>query len=164
MKIIMDKIISDIEIGTGYYDSPIGLLKVCSNVNGITALDFVLSKDTAENQIFHIPEAVSQLKEYFDGNRKEFELPVVLNGTVFQNKVWEALTNVKYGSTASYKDIAILVNSEKAFRAVGMANNKNPVAIIVPCHRVIGSDGTLVGYGGGIDKKIWLLEHEKRNK
>lgn len=164
MKIIKDIDVSTLPIGIGYYNSPIGLIRVCANEYGVTELDFVTERDADEIQIGYISGALLQLKEYFEGERKEFDLPVVLNGTTFQKAVWEALTLIKYGETASYKDIAISVNNEKASRAVGMANNRNPVALIVPCHRVIGSDGSLVGYGGGIDKKIWLLEHEKKNK
>lgn len=164
MNIINEKSASKLSEGIGYYNSPIGLIEIRCNEYGITRLDFVSEKDREENQEFHIAEAISQLKEYFEGKRKEFDLPVVLNGTAFQNKVWQTLTTVKYGDTASYKDIARLIDNEKASRAVGMANHRNPVAIIVPCHRVIGTNGSLVGYGGGIDKKIWLLEHEKTGK
>jgi len=147
----------------GYFDSPMGLIKICGNEHGITSLDFVHEKDQIELQNEIIIEAILQLKEYFNGNRKEFNLPVFLEGTAFQIRVWEMLTTVKYGRTATYKDIASLVNNEKASRAIGGANNKNPVAIIIPCHRIIGSNGKLIGYAGGLDKKQWLLEHEMRN-
>ena len=164
MEIIKDGNSSSMQSGVGYYNSPIGLIKICCNSHGITELDFVSSKDIADKQDSLITKCISQLGEYFKGKRKEFDLPVVLNGTAFQNKVWEKLTTVKYGETASYKELAILAGNEKACRAVGMANNKNPVALIVPCHRIIGSNGSLTGYAGGIDKKQWFLEHEKKNK
>jgi O-6-methylguanine DNA methyltransferase len=164
MEIITDKNILVLPVGVGYYNSPIGLIKLQGNEYGITELDFVSSKDVEEKPMYHIHGAISQLHEYFQGSRKDFDIPIVLNGTPFQIKVWKTLTTVKYGQTASYKEIAGLINNEKGCRAVGMANNKNPVALIVPCHRIIGSNGSLTGYAGGIDKKLWLLEHEKRNK
>lgn len=103
-----------------------------------------------------------ELTEYLAGKRKIFTVPFTLKGTDFQMKVWNALCAIPYGETRSYKDIAVAVGSPKAFRAVGMANNKNPISIIVPCHRVIGADGSLVGYGGGLDMKTALLNLEKR--
>lgn len=108
--------------------------------------------------------AFNQLKEYFDGKRKVFDFPYELHGTEFQKKVWKALCDIPYGETCSYKDIAIAVGNSKASRAVGMANNKNPIFIIVPCHRVIGANGKLVGYGGGLGMKTTLLELEKKYK
>ena len=102
-----------------------------------------------------------QLKEYFEGKRKEFNVPIEAKGTEFQNKVWKALLDIPYGETRSYKDIAIAIGNEKACRAIGMANNKNPISIIIPCHRVVGSNGKLIGYGGGLDKKEKLLNIEK---
>jgi len=108
-----------------------------------------------------LKDCVRQLDEYFIGKRKEFELELLPQGTPFQMKVWQKLMEIPYGKTASYKDIAEAVDSPKAVRAVGGANNKNKICIIIPCHRVIGSDGSLVGYGGGIWRKEWLLKHEK---
>ncbi len=102
--------------------------------------------------------------EYFAGSRKEFDIPLKLYGTEFQIKVWKALEVIPYGETKSYKDIAICIDNPKGCRAVGLANNRNPIPIIIPCHRVIGANGKLVGYGGGIDKKIFLLELEKNKK
>src|SRR5438270_10445169 len=101
-----------------------------------------------------------QLSEYFAGQRTRFDLPLDLRGTPFQRRCWEALLNIPYGKTASYADIAKTVGSPRGFRAVGMANNRNPVAIIVPCHRVIATGGTLCGYGGGLPTKEWLLRLE----
>lgn len=164
IKINKQKVSSELATGVGYFDSLIGLIKVCGNEQGIASLDFVQQKDKIEMPNEIINEAIVQLNEYFKGTRKEFDLPVSLEGTDFQISVWDMLTTVKYGETATYKDIAKLVNNEKASRAIGGANNKNPVAIIIPCHRIIGSNGKLVGYAGGLDKKQWLLEHEMRNK
>ena len=109
-------------------------------------------------------KAYKQLQEYFDGNRKQFDLPYRLNGTEFQKKVWNELTHIPYGETISYKDIAIAVGNEKASRAIGMANNKNPITVIIPCHRVIGTSGKLVGYAGGLTMKEFLLDMERKNR
>jgi len=109
-----------------------------------------------------IKKTAKQLEEYFSGKRKIFDLPVVMNGTEFQKAVWSALQTVPYGETRSYKDIAVLVGKPDAARAVGMANNRNPVSIIVPCHRIIGKNGSLTGYGGGLDAKKYLLELEQK--
>lgn len=105
-------------------------------------------------------EAITQLTEYFNGGRREFTLRIKLNGTDFQKKVWRELINIPYGQTTTYKDIAIKINKEKAYRAVGLANNRNKLAIVVPCHRVIGSDNSLVGYAGGLHIKRQLLKLE----
>ena len=104
----------------------------------------------------------AQLEEYFAGKRREFDLPLRFNGTEFQRRVWSALMTIPYGETRSYGAVAKLCGNAKASRAVGMANNRNPVVIICPCHRVIGSDGSLVGFGGGITVKKWLLDHENK--
>ncbi len=105
-----------------------------------------------------------EIEEYVNGIRKEFDFKYKLIGTDFQLKVWKALCDIPYGETRSYKDIAIAIGNEKASRAIGMANNKNPITIAVPCHRVIGSSGKLVGYAGGVDMKEYLLNMEKENK
>ena len=106
----------------------------------------------------------SQLEQYFAGNRKTFDLPVRLYGTPFQLRVWSALSSIPYGETRSYKEVAKKIGCDKAVRAVGGANHRNPLSIIVPCHRVIGSDGSMVGYGGGLSVKIRLLELEAKYK
>lgn len=111
-----------------------------------------------------LTEAKKQITEYFQGERKEFRLPLKLEGTDFQKRVWKALEEIPYGETRSYEEIAEAVHSPKAFRAVGNANNKNPISIILPCHRVIGKSGKLVGYGGGLDKKEYLLDLERKYK
>ncbi|UYO99728.1 methylated-DNA--[protein]-cysteine S-methyltransferase [Oceanotoga sp. DSM 15011] len=107
-----------------------------------------------------IKETYKQIKEYMNGKRRNFEIPLQTKGTVFQNKVWEELKKIPYGKTVSYKYIAEKINNPKAYRAVGMANNRNPISIIIPCHRVIGEDGSLVGYGGGLHIKRELLKIE----
>lgn len=109
-------------------------------------------------------QAAEQLDEYFTGKRKEFDLPLAAEGTLFQKRVWNALCTIPYGETRSYKDIAIQIGNAKACRAVGMANHNNPIGIIVPCHRVVGADGKLVGYAGGLDRKQFLLELERKYK
>ena len=108
--------------------------------------------------------AVKELEEYFQGKRKEFTVPCRPEGTDFQKRVWEALTRIPYGETRTYKEIAVEAGNPKASRAVGMANNKNPVPIIIPCHRVIGSDGKLTGYAGGLGVKEFLLNLERENR
>ena len=108
-----------------------------------------------------IKEAHQQLSEYLKGERKSFDLPLRMKGTDFQQRVWNALLDIPYGETRSYKQIAEAIGNPKAVRAVGMANNRNPLLIVVPCHRVIGADGKLVGYGAGIEKKEFLLRLEK---
>ena len=109
-------------------------------------------------------KAKKELEEYFEGKRKEFDLPLEQEGTEFQKKVWEALERIPYGETRTYKDVAKMVGNEKASRAIGMANNKNSIPIIIPCHRVIGSNGKLVGYALGLDMKKYLLDLERKNK
>jgi methylated-DNA-[protein]-cysteine S-methyltransferase len=106
-------------------------------------------------------ECLRQLDEYFKGKRKKFSVPLLLDGTDFQKAVWRQLQRIPCGQTASYGDVARAIGSPQAFRAVGNANNKNPIPLIIPCHRVIGSDGKLVGFGSGIWRKEWLLDHEK---
>ena len=106
--------------------------------------------------------AARQLAEYFDGTRKKFDLPLVMDGTAFQRRVWAALRDIPYGTTLSYGQLADRIGQPSASRAVGLANGRNPIGIIVPCHRVIGADGSLTGYGGGIDRKHYLLAHEQR--
>lgn len=123
-----------------------------------------LSSDKTDQQVKYEKKVVQQFEEYFSGERTNFDLEFCLEGTDFQMKVWKALQNIPYGETRSYKDIAEYVGSPKAYRAVGMANNKNKIPIIVPCHRVIGSKGQLVGYAGGLNIKKVLLDLEEENK
>lgn len=147
-------------------ESPIGILKITANKDSIIGIEFLKDnkKDEASgNKI--IVMAKTQLGEYFKGERKEFTVPLdIVSGTEFQKRVWKALKNIPYGKVATYKDIAIEVGNPKASRAIGNANNKNPLSVIIPCHRVIGSNGALVGYEGGLSVKKYLLELEKNNK
>lgn len=108
-----------------------------------------------------IAATARQLQEFFQGERKSFDIPLAPQGTPFQRSVWKALQDIPYGETRSYKDIATAIGNAKAVRAVGMANNRNPISFIIPCHRVIGADGSLVGYGGGLPLKAWLLTMER---
>ena len=139
-------------------DSPIGLLTLAGTSSALTSLFF--GKMDTELLL----QAVSELREYFAGRRKEFDIPLGLTGTEFQKKVWYALGEIPYGETRSYGEIARAMGSPRAVRAVGLANHKNPIPILIPCHRVIGSDGTMVGYGGGLDTKKFLLELEQKYK
>lgn len=144
-----------------FYETEIGIIGIRENNKSIT--DIFFSKvDTNDNieETDLIKECFNQLKEYFEGNRRAFDLPLETRGTEFQKKVWDELLKIPYGETKSYKDIAIAIGNEKACRAIGMANNKNHIPIIIPCHRVIGSNGKLVGYAGGLNVKEKLLNIE----
>lgn len=150
-----------------FYTSPLGKLAICDNGKEITHLTLADDMDFStftNKETDLIKEAYKQLQEYFEGLRLSFDLPLAPNGTPFQKEVWKALINIPYGETRSYKDIALTVNSPKAYRAVGMANNKNPIMIVIPCHRVIGSNEKLVGYAGGLDIKEFLLNLENKNR
>lgn len=116
----------------------------------------------AEQDSTLLGHAARQLREYFGGDRTEFSLPLALGGSVFQQRVWAALQGIGYGQTVSYGELAARIGQPSASRAVGLANGRNPVSIIVPCHRVVGADGSLTGYGGGIERKQYLLAHEQR--
>lgn len=145
-----------------FYETKIGIIGIRENNKSIT--DIYFSKaDTNDNieETALIKECFNQLQEYFEGNRIKFDLPLDAKGTEFQRKVWSELLNIPYGETKSYRDIAVAIGNEKACRAIGMANNKNPIPIIIPCHRVIGSNGKLVGYAGGLNVKEKLLNIEK---
>jgi len=147
-----------------YYDSPIGILEISGTEEGITGVHFVEKKTDPDPAIpLPLKDCLKQLYEYFVGDRKEFSLNLQLEGTSFQKKVWNQLMKIPYGKTVSYKDIAVAIRNEKACRAVGSANGRNNIAIIIPCHRVIAHDRTLGGYGGGLWKKEWLLDHEQKN-
>ncbi|MFC4401888.1 methylated-DNA--[protein]-cysteine S-methyltransferase [Gracilibacillus xinjiangensis] len=157
--------------------SPIGMLTLVGDHDTILAMEFGEFEKNQEKLLkwckkYNLPTLLEydsnilkdvqhQLSEYFRGDRSQFSIKYKLFGTEFQKKVWNALISVPYGETWSYKQLAEKIDSPKALRAVGGANNKNPVSIIIPCHRVIGANGRLVGYGGGIEKKTYLLELEK---
>ena len=145
----------------GYYNSPIGTLEIITSEEAIISVMFVeeATKVTEEPQI--LKNAIIQFDEYFKGLRNVFDIKYEVKGTDFQNKVWHELMKIPCGETLSYKEVAIRIGNEKATRAVGNANGKNVISIIVPCHRVIGSDKSLTGYAGGLSRKQWLLEHEK---
>jgi methylated-DNA-[protein]-cysteine S-methyltransferase len=144
----------------GYFESPIGLIEVGSSGDGIVSLAFVEGRPADAVADRFTREAVRQLAEYFDRRRRSFELPLQPAGTDFQLQVWNALLTIPYGQTRSYRDVAETIGRPDAVRAVGSANGQNPISILVPCHRVLGSDGKLVGYGGGLWRKEWLLQHE----
>lgn len=144
-----------------YYYSPIGLLEIKIKADRIAGLSYVEKQNFPANEHLLTDKIIQQLDGYFAGELQRFDLPLLLEGTNFQKTVWQALIEIPYGVTATYKDIAVKINKPGAMRAVGYANHKNPVIIIVPCHRVIGAGGKLVGYGGGLWRKEWLLKHEK---
>jgi O-6-methylguanine DNA methyltransferase len=146
-----------------YVDSAVGIWVVVEEQEAICELEYVgtgsfpLEQDTTPL----LRQATQQLKEYFQGERKEFSLPLHTQGTPFQEMVWAALRQIPYGETCSYQDIAKKIGRPKAMRAVGGANHQNPISIFIPCHRVIGQKGDLVGYGGGLQVKAFLLDLEK---
>jgi len=149
------------------YDTEIGRICIVEQQGNITHILFEKDappEESVERETPLLQEAAKQLREYFAGERQVFDLPLAPKGTSFQMAAWHALTTIPYGETRSYKQIAEQIGNPKACRAVGLANNRNPIAIVIPCHRVIGSDGKLVGYGGGLPVKEYLLEMEKRYK
>lgn len=146
------------------YDSPAGRLWLAEENGALTNLSFSPVPDAVSGETPLLKETYRQLAVYFSGESQAFDLPLSAAGTAFQNAVWAALTQIPYGETRSYGQIAAAVGNPKASRAVGMANNKNPIAIIVPCHRVVGADGSLTGYGGGLDTKQLLLRLEQKYK
>jgi len=150
-----------------YLESPIGRLLLTSDGSALTGLYMEPSRKAQSTdgwvQDVNVPpleETVRQLTEYFAGTRRDFDLPLRLQGTAFQQRVWRELTAIPYGGTLSYGELAKRIDKPSASRAVGLANGRNPISILVPCHRVIGADGSLTGYGGGLDRKRWLLCHE----
>ncbi len=148
-----------------YYLSPIGAVEVSGTSDGIVSVSFVERRiPNARNLPDCVKEGIRQLDEYFKGSRKSFSLKLLLQGTPFQKRVWQQLKKIPYGKVASYGDVARAIGNPHGYRAVGMANNKNPIAIVIPCHRVIGTDGKLVGYGSGLWRKEWLLNHEKNER
>lgn len=142
-------------------ETPLGPMMLEADDNGITRAEFTWMEnlpETTTNPILN--ECAVELVEYFNEKRMFFTVPLSLSGTEFQMKVWEKLQEIPYGETTTYLKMARALGDEKSIRAAASANGKNPIAIIVPCHRVIGTNGDLVGYAGGLDKKKWLLEHE----
>jgi methylated-DNA-[protein]-cysteine S-methyltransferase len=150
------------------FDSPLGPLLLVSDGRALRGLHFSRRPspadrvDTLDAGDGLLAEARGQVEEYLRGERRTFDLPLALEGTAFQRSVWNELCRIPFGATVSYRDVAVRIGAPSAVRAVGLANGANPVAIIVPCHRVIGSDGRLTGYGGGLPNKRWLLDLEAR--
>ena len=149
--------------------SPVGPLFLAASTKGLVRLEFEARTQTLNASTTQLRESKSalapylrELNDYFTGERREFSLPLDLRGTGFQLACWHALLEIPYGETRRYRDIAQAIGHPHAYRAVGMSNNRNPVAIVVPCHRVIASSGSLCGYGGGLDRKTWLIDHERR--
>jgi O-6-methylguanine DNA methyltransferase len=155
--------------------SPVGLLFLARTPRGLRHLEYMdrrsLKRTIAAHEAEHpgaewvaslleLKPVVEQLESYFNGGLVEFEIPLDMAGSEFQLKVWDVLRTIPYGETRTYGQIATAVGQPRATRAVGLANNQNPIAIVVPCHRILGADGALTGYGGGMPKKRWLLEHE----
>jgi methylated-DNA-[protein]-cysteine S-methyltransferase len=146
-----------------YTNSPIGYLEISGSEEFVQSILFKNGLPTGKSEHpLVLIECRTQLEEYFQGTRRSFDFPFELEGTEFQKKVWELLLRIPFGETRSYGEIARELGNIKLMRAVGMANGKNPLTIVVPCHRVIGSDNKLVGYGGGLERKDWLLKHEKK--
>ncbi|MDX1462779.1 MAG: methylated-DNA--[protein]-cysteine S-methyltransferase [Marinirhabdus sp.] len=146
---------------TAHLDTPIGILQITGNIEGVQTIEFIEngtepSKDLSENTIL----AISQLKSYFNKETTRFSFNMNPKGTEFQQKVWQELLQIPFGSTKSYQQIANALGDPKVIRAAASANGKNPIAIAIPCHRVIGSNGSLTGYAGGLYRKKWLLDHE----
>ena len=146
------------------YTSPIGEISIIEEENKIIEISFGVKSGIKQGSSLLLEKTKNELQEYFDGKRMEFDIPIKLNGTDFYKKVWNELKKIPYGETRSYGEIAERIGNPKASRAVGMANHNNPISIIVPCHRVIGKNGALTGYAGGIDKKRFLLNLENKNE
>jgi len=142
--------------------SPVGFLTVYAEDNAISAIKFEHTPNNSSSAAL-LNLAKLQLQEYFSGTRQHFTLPLAPHGTPFQQKIWQCLQTIPYGKTYSYKELARMAGNEKACRAVGMANHNNPIPIIIPCHRVIGTNGKLIGYAGGLHIKQRLLELEKNS-
>lgn len=146
--------------GLAYYTSPVGELMIESDEGKVITVHFLKDSKQEEFRTTVIEQCIAELEEYFFTGRKFFTVELDLRGTDFQKKVWNELLTIPYGTTISYQALAIRIGNIKSIRAVGLANGQNPIAIIVPCHRVIGKSGELIGYGGGLENKEWLLYHE----
>jgi methylated-DNA-[protein]-cysteine S-methyltransferase len=144
------------------YKSPLGQMEIVGGPDCIFEVNFVEDVTVGDMELsFCVKECLKQIDEYFKGYRKEFFLNLEPSGTEFQKSVWRRLERIPYGATVSYSEIAQDIGKPKAYRAVGSANGRNPIALVIPCHRVIGSNGSLTGYGGGLWRKKWLLKYEK---
>ena len=145
-----------------YYKSPLGPIEISGKQDSILSVDFVEDMLPGDADLpFCLKTGIKQIDEYFNGKRKEFLLKLDPQGTIFQRMVWQQLEKIPFGAVVSYGEIASIIGKPNACRAVGSANGKNPIAIVIPCHRVVGSDGSLTGYGGGLWRKEWLIKHEK---
>jgi methylated-DNA-[protein]-cysteine S-methyltransferase len=145
---------------TVWIKTPLGFSEIIGDENGIISIEVYDEGEVSQSVPAILQEAVAQLNEYFEGKRNHFDLKLNPKGTEFQQKVWNALLEIPYGRTRTYLEQSKILGDVKAIRAVASANGKNPLWIVVPCHRVIGSDGSLTGYAGGLWRKKWLLEHE----
>ncbi len=146
---------------TVYFKSPVGTLEIKGNKDGLSSLHFMNSEEKPTPKTpKYLQEIVAQLQEYFEGTRTEFNLKLNPEGTEFQKRVWKQLQEIPFSKTVSYQTIANRLGDPKVIRAAASANGKNPIAIIIPCHRVIGKDGSLTGFAGGLHRKKWLLDHE----
>ncbi|MDR2287355.1 MAG: methylated-DNA--[protein]-cysteine S-methyltransferase [Prevotellaceae bacterium] len=154
---------------TVYIQSPLGLVDIKADDNYITSIRLeksankITTAKDSDGLLSHIRQCITELEEYFAGERTDFSIPIRQSGTDFQQKVWQQLLKIPYGTTVSYIEIARRLGNSKLTRAVGGANHRNKLWIVVPCHRVIGADGSLTGYGGGLECKQWLLQHEAGN-
>lgn len=145
-----------------HLDTPLGKVEITTNDQAVLAINFVDNvRNARPNTLTEC--AKQQLQDYFAGHLEKFDLPMQAQGTNFQKQVWQSLTTIGYGQTCSYSDIANKIGNPKAVRAVGSANGKNPLTIVVPCHRIIGANGTLTGYASGVERKAWLLNHESNS-
>lgn len=157
-------------LAAGVYESPLGLLEIEASDRGVVAVRFAAGRKgrrpapASGEGARHVAACARQLDEYFRGARSSFSIPLDLRGSPFDLAVWKRLVHIPYGRTASYGEIAASIGRPGAARAVGGANHRNPVVVLVPCHRVVGSDGSLTGYGGGLWRKKRLLDHEKRQE
>ncbi len=145
-----------------FYQSPLGAIEIVGTQDSILTLEFVGKEQVDDGDLpFCLKDGLNQIDEYFSGKRKVFSLKLDPSGTKFQKSVWRQLEKIPYGAVVSYGRIAGIIGKPEASRAVGNANGRNPIPIIIPCHRVVGSDGRLTGYGGGLWRKEWLIKHEK---
>jgi AraC family transcriptional regulator, regulatory protein of adaptative response / methylated-DNA-[protein]-cysteine methyltransferase len=162
---------------TTKFETPLGIMIAGATEDGICLLEFsdrrmlpteykdlmsLLKTSVEEGENNHLTQLLIQLNEYFEGSRKKFSIPLVTPGSEFQKSVWKELLNIPYGTTRSYLEQSVALGKPDAIRAVANANGMNRISIVIPCHRVIGSDGHLTGYGGGLRRKRWLLDHEKK--
>jgi len=145
---------------TAFIETPLGTAKIVGDENGISVISILENEAVSDSIPEQLQESVNQLQDYFAGKRDHFDFKLNPQGTDFQKKVWEELLRIPFGKTMSYLDLSKKLGDVKAIRAVASANGKNPLWIVVPCHRVIGTDGSLTGYAGGLWRKKWLLEHE----